>query len=155
MLLLSDATLLPVPPAWLGTTAELRSFAGPADASGALADVAIDLAPALPLAPVHLAAVRGVTGDIAFSWMRRSRADTDGWAADDAPLDYAPETYRLVVFNGITAVRTIDIATPSAIYTAIQQTTDFGAPPASFSFTVAQKSPLYGPGPATTAIFTA
>jgi hypothetical protein len=100
-------------------------------------------------------AVRGTTGDIAFKWVRRSRGDTDGWAADDAPLDYAPEAYRLFVFNGITPVRTIELTVPSATYTAAQQTADFGAPPTSFSFTVAQKSPLFGPGPATTATFTA
>ena len=35
-----------------------------------------------PLAPVHLSAVRMEDGDIALSWLRRSRMDADGWGGD-------------------------------------------------------------------------
>ncbi|MGN6156592.1 MAG: GTA baseplate fiber-binding domain-containing protein, partial [Devosia sp.] len=151
----ASATTLPVQGAWLGTTAELRSFAGPADASGQLAAVEIGLDPLLPLAPVHLRAVRSSGGDVALSWVRRSRADTDSWASDDAPLDVTPEAYAVTVLNGVNAVRTISTATPAATYSAADQTADFGALPASFSFTVAQVSPLYGAGHAATATFVA
>jgi len=152
VLLPTDATALPVPASWLGTTAELRSFAGPADASGELAEVALDVAPILPLAPVHLGAIRAANGDVALSWVRRSRADADSWTPDDAPLDYVPEAYRLTVFDGVTAVRTMDTSVASATYTAAQQAIDFGAAPLSLSVSVAQLSPLYGPGPATAAL---
>ena len=151
----ASATTLPVQGAWLGTTAELRSFAGPADASGQLAAVEIGLDPLLPLAPVHLRAVRSSGGDVALSWVRRSRADTDSWASDDAPLDVTPEAYAVTVLNGVSAVRTISTATPAATYSAADQTADFGALPTSFSFTVAQVSPLYGAGHAATATFAA
>ena len=74
---------------------------------------------------------------------------------DDAPLDFVPEAYRVTIFNGVTPVRTIDATTATVAYSLAQQSADFGAPPASFAFTVAQKSPLYGPGHAATATFTA
>jgi len=146
MLLDGRVSLLPVPGTWLGTSAELRSFAGPADPSGTLAEVAIGLGPVLPLAPVHLRAVGDGAGNVALSWVRRSRADPDSWATDDAPLDVTPEAYRVTILNGTTPVRTIDTAAPAATYAVAQQTADFGAPPASFDFTLVQLSPLYGPG---------
>jgi hypothetical protein len=151
----AQATTLPVPGAWVGTTAKIRSFAGPADASGQLAEVAIGLDPLLPLAPAHLRAVRAVSGDVALSWVRRSRADTDSWAPDDAPLEVTPEAYVVTIFDGLTAIRTINCSAPSATYTAAQQAADFGSLPSSFGFGAAQVSPLYGPGHLSTATFTA
>ena len=94
---------------------------------------------------MHLAAVAD-GGDIALSWVRRSRADTDSWATEDAPLDWAPEAYRIEIYDGATLVRTIDTAAPSATYAAAEQVADFGGPAASFAFRVAQVSALYGPG---------
>ncbi len=149
------ASLLPIPGAWLGTTAELRSFAGPADAQGELELVPIGLGPVLPLAPVHLRAVRGAGGDIALSWVRRSRSDTDSWAGEDAPLDVAPEAYRVTILDAGTPVRTIEAGSPAATYTAAAQTADFGSLPSGFDFTVAQLSPLYGPGHAAAGRFDA
>ncbi len=151
-----DATLLPVPPAWMGATATLRWYAGAADPTGTVDVVDTSLDPLLPLAPVHLCAKRAAgSSDIALSWVRRSRADTDSWVPDDAPLDQSPEAYRLTIFSGLTAVRTVDTSASSATYTTAQQTADFGSPPSSFTYTVAQKSPLYGPGHAAAATFTA
>ena len=119
-----------------------------------MSDVAIGLGPVLPLRPVHLDAALLDIGDIALSWVRRSRADADSWAGDDAPLDFAPEAYRLTIFNGGTQVRTADLSTAAMTYSVADQTADFGAPPSSFDFTVAQLSTLYGPGLAAAATFT-
>lgn len=150
------STLLPVPGGWLGAELDLRAFAGRHDETGEVFAADIGLAPVLPLAPVHLRAERVVGGsDIALSWLRRSRADADSWAVADAPLDVAPEAYRIEIFNGATLVRTIAASTTTATYTAAQQTTDFGAPPASFAFAVAQLSPVYGPGHAAAGSFVA
>ena len=60
-----------------------------------------------------------------------------------------------MLYNGLTAVRTIDTSIAATTYTTARQTADFGSPPTIFGFTVAQKSPLYGPGNAATASFTA
>ncbi|MEO5806031.1 hypothetical protein [Devosia sp.] len=64
-----------------------------------------------------------------------------------------PERYAVTVFNGVTAVRSIDCSMPSAIYSATQQAADFGALPTSFSFKIGQVSPVYGPGHAATGVF--
>jgi hypothetical protein len=147
VVVLDDAvTSLAPSAAWLGTTRTLRSFAGPNDSTGETFDLALDLDTLLPLAPVHLKARRVAGGDISLGWMRRSRADTDSWAPDDAPLDWAPEAYRVEIYDGASLVRTIEASASAATYTAAQQATDFGGPAASFTWRVAQHSALYGPG---------
>ncbi|RYE88751.1 MAG: hypothetical protein EOP19_00325 [Hyphomicrobiales bacterium] len=116
----------------------------------------LGLGPVLPLAPAHPSAERAVgSSDIVISWQRRSRADTDSWALADAPLEVTPEAYRVIIFDGPDVVRTIETAVPSASYGMAEQTADFGAPPGSFAFTVAQLSPVYGPGHAATGAFVA
>ena len=148
--------LVPVPPQWLGETRTLRAYAGRSDPTGTTVAADLDLGPVLPLPPVHLRAERGAgSADVALSWIRRSRADTDSWAVSDAPLDQAPEAYSLTILDGAAPVRTIETATPGATYTAAQQTADFGGPPAGFAFQVAQKSPVFGAGPAKEGAFNA
>jgi len=136
-----------VPVDWLGTSLTLRAYAGRADPTGRPFAANIDLAPALPLPPVHLSATRDpLSGDVTLGWVRCSRADTDSWATAEAPLDFAPEAYALTICNGSTPVRAIAAASPTATYTAAEQAADFGALPSSFTFTVAQLSPTLGPG---------
>jgi hypothetical protein len=146
MVLDGKVTTLAVPPSWLDTTAELRSFAGAGDGVGATSEVNIDRAAIIPLRPVHLMAKRLAGDDVALSWVRRSRADSDSWAMEDAPLDWVPEAYRVEIYDGGDVVRSADRSSPSLIYSAGQQVADFGAPPASFAFKVAQLSGPYGPG---------
>ena len=145
LLLDGRAVLEPVDPAWLGATAELLCFAGATDALGVVTAAATGLAPILPLAPVHLRAV-AAGSDIALGWVRRSRADTDSWASEDAPLDWAPEAYRVEIRDGATLRRVLEVTAPAATYTAAQQTADFGGPATGFTWRVAQVSALYGPG---------
>jgi hypothetical protein len=135
-----------VPAGWLGETIALRAYAGAGDPDGSLFGADLGLGPILPLAPVHLRAVRTVGGDVTLSWTRRSRADTDSWAAMDAPLDNVPEAYRVTIFDGLDPVREITAGSPSATYAAVEQTADFGGFPDSFGFSVSQVSPVYGPG---------
>jgi hypothetical protein len=136
-----------VSPDWLGETLTLRAYAGRADPVGTTFTAGIDLAPDLPLAPVHLRALRdAVSGDIALSWVRCSRSDTDSWSLLEAPLDFSPEAYTLTIFNGPTPVRTIATGSPAAAYAMSQQTADFGGPPSGFTFTVAQLSAALGAG---------
>ena len=54
MLLDGRVAQVPVSAAWLDTSVELRSFAGPSDAEGEVSTALIDLDAILPLAPVHL-----------------------------------------------------------------------------------------------------
>jgi hypothetical protein len=92
-----------------------------------------------PLSPVHLRAERGSSGDIAISWMRRSRIDADNWDAPETPLGEASERYRLDVLDvsgGI--LRTIETTAPAATYTVADQIADFGGSPSELSVAVFQ-----------------
>lgn len=106
-----------------------------------------------PFAPVHLRARRDpVTGDITCSWTRRSRAvEADSWEGFEVPLAEEVEGYEVTIQaapGGLT-LRSLSASAPQAIYTAAQQTADFGAPlapGASLTFTVRQLSMAVGPG---------
>jgi hypothetical protein len=137
---------LPVEPGLLGEARDFRVYAGASDIAGTSLVVETDPAPALPLAPVHLRAVRDGSGDIGLRWVRRSRADGDGWGVVDSPLEHVPERYRLTILDGATALRVVETSLPSASYSSAEQLADFGAPPDSFDFTVAQLSAVLGEG---------
>jgi hypothetical protein len=141
-----SVAVLPVEPDWLDGTLALRAFAGRHDATGTGFAAEISVGPVLPLSPVHLRAVRGAGGDVALSWVRRSRADAGAWAALEVPLEHQPEAYRVTVLSGAAPVRTIEVSAPAALYTAAEQAADFGGLPAAFDFTVAQLSPVFGAG---------
>jgi hypothetical protein len=146
LLLDTRVTTLAVPPAWLGATADLTSFAGPADAEGVTAPAEFGLAPLLPLRPVHLRAERQANGDVVLGWVRRSRADTGSWVVEEVPLDWLPEAYRVEIRAGAAVLRGIETSAPAVTYTAAQQSADFGGVPAAFTFHVAQLSAALGPG---------
>lgn len=137
---------LPVETHWLGETRNFRVYAGQSDLEGTLVTTAASAAAALPLSPVHLRARRSSGGVIAFIWVRRSRADGDGWGVSESPLDHLPERYLVRVFNGGLLVRSLDCASPAASYGSAEQVADFGALPSSFTFKVAQVSPVLGAG---------
>src|SRR5690606_37549240 len=138
--------LAPVPAAWIGETVPLRAYAGATDPTGAALAADLDVAAIPPLAPVHLRARRDHgTGDVALTWVRCSRADTDNWTPADAPHDHLPEAYRVTILDGATPVRIIEVDAPAAVYAAAAHAADFGGLPAGFAFTVAQISPVYGP----------
>ncbi|WP_196259209.1 baseplate multidomain protein megatron [Pelagibacterium limicola] len=143
-----------VPQEALGSARTLRVYAGAHDAQGTSVNAQFDLSPALPLAPVHLRAERDpVSGDVTLRWIRRSRAAGSGWEYGDIPLDFVPERYRVRIFDGGDPVREIDCGTPQAVYTAADQTADFGALPSTFAFSVAQIGPVLGPGGASPGVF--
>jgi hypothetical protein len=129
-------TSVPVPRVWLGATVTLTAY-GPRDAEGTDVDAVIDMLPVLPLAPVD---------DVLLTWTPRNRGDGDSWVSTGAPLDYAPEAYRVTILDDGTPVRTFDVSVPTATYAAADQTGDFGSLPDSFDFSVAQLSATLGPG---------
>jgi hypothetical protein len=68
-------------------------------------------------------------GDLTLRWTRRSRSlAADNWGAGDVPLAEDSEVYEVDILDGATVTRTLQVATPSALYTAAQQTADWGAP---------------------------
>ncbi|WP_425407707.1 baseplate multidomain protein megatron [Hyphococcus sp.] len=99
-----------------------------------------------PLSPVHLRA-RRQGGDIALSWIRRTRTGGDTWAGE-VPLGENSERYRLTIYDGETAVRTVETAAPSYVYAGADIASDFGGPYAdsAITFAVAQISDAVGEG---------
>ena len=95
-----------------------------------------------PYAPVHLKAVR-LGGDLAVSWVRRTRIDGDGWGVE-VPLGEAAERYLVQVISGGTVRREVEVTDTVWTYTAAAQAADGVAAP--FTLAVAQISDLFGPG---------
>jgi hypothetical protein len=131
----------------IGIGIAATAYAGRTDATGTKFDPETGTAPLLPLSPVHLKVRRDhATGDIGFSWIRRSRDDTGSWAVAEVPLDVTPESYQITVFDGAIPIRTLTGSAPTATYTTAQQTADFGGAATDFDFEIAQMSAVYGAG---------
>jgi GTA TIM-barrel-like domain/Putative phage tail protein len=99
-----------------------------------------------PLAPVHLAARRAASGDLAVSWIRRTRIDGDSWLSEEVPLGEIAERYVVRVMGGVTLLREVNVTAPGWVYTAQMQAEDGVA--GAFAIEVAQVSASFGPGPA-------
>ncbi|WP_442976784.1 GTA baseplate fiber-binding domain-containing protein, partial [Rubrimonas sp.] len=68
-------------------------------------------------------------GDLTIRWTRRSRAlAADSWAGLEVPLAEDLEAYEVEIFDCATVKRVLSTTTTSAVYTAAQQTADWGAP---------------------------
>jgi len=68
-------------------------------------------------------------GDLTIRWTRRSRSlAADTWGAGDVPLAEDSEAYEVEIRDGSTVKRTLTTTTTSALYTAAQQTADWGSP---------------------------
>ncbi len=98
-----------------------------------------------PLSPVHVRGVRA-GGDLTISWVRRTRIGGDGWEAPDVPLSEESERYEVDIMDGLAVRRTLASAASFALYTAAEQTADFGAPQGAVSARVHQMSGSYGRG---------
>ena len=94
-------------------------------------------------------------GDLTIRWTRRDRAlVSDSWEAVEVPMSEASEAYEVDILAGATVKRTLTVAAPSALYTAAQQTADWGAtlgPGDSFDVRIAQVSARLGRGDTRTA----
>ena len=80
-----------------------------------------------PFAPVQLAASRSASNDVTLTWVRRTRQVVRLFSAQAVPLVDPFEAYEVDVFEDDTfadVVRTIACQSPSATYTAAQQTAD-------------------------------
>ncbi len=97
-----------------------------------------------PYAPVHLRAVRDGAGDLAVSWIRRTRIDGDSWQSAEVPLGEESERYLLRVTNGAGIAREVTLSAPNWTYTAVDQAADGVVAP--FTVEVAQVSASFGPG---------
>ncbi len=97
-----------------------------------------------PLSPVHLRARRAGSGDLAISWVRRTRIDGDSWQSVDVPLGEDSESYQVEVVLGGSVVRQATVSAPAWTYSAAQQAADGVSSP--YAIQVAQISARFGPG---------
>ncbi|MCT8999715.1 baseplate multidomain protein megatron [Chelativorans intermedius] len=68
-------------------------------------------------------------GDLTIRWTRRSRAlAADSWGGLEVPLGEELEAYEIEILDGATVKRVLSTATTNAVYTAAQQSADWGAP---------------------------
>jgi len=86
----------------------------------------------VPFAPVHVAQpwrMARMPGDLTLRWTRRSRAlVADAWEQVEVPLAEDLESYDVQILDGIAVKRTLTSSTTSVLYTAAEQTADWGAP---------------------------
>ena len=86
----------------------------------------------VPFAPVHVVEpwrTARSPGDLTIRWTRRSRAlVADAWEQVEVPLAEDLESYDVQFLDGAVVKRTLTSTTTSVLYTAAQQTTDWGAP---------------------------
>jgi len=94
---------------------------------------------------VHLRGSRS-GADLALSWVRRTRVGGDSWETTEVPLGEDFERYEIDILDGTDVKRTLISGTPSAVYTAADQTTDFGAPQPEVHLRIYQMSAVLGRG---------
>lgn len=86
----------------------------------------------VPFAPVHVEQPWRTTrnpGDLTIRWTRRSRAlVADAWEQVEVPLSEELESYDVQILDGTVVKRTLTTSTTAVLYTAAQQTADWGAP---------------------------
>jgi hypothetical protein len=97
-------------------------------------------------------------GDLTIRWTRRSRSlSADSWSAVEVPLAEEAEAYEVEILDGASVKRVLSAATTSAVYTAAQQTADWGAllgPGDTLTIRIFQLSALIGRGAARTTTLT-
>jgi hypothetical protein len=103
-----------------------------------------------PYAPVHLGGGRNAAGDVTLKWVRRSRISAEWRDLVDVPLGEATEAYVVRIYTSstyATVARTIEgITSPTTVYLASEQTTDFGSAQSTVYYDVRQISAVVGPG---------
>jgi hypothetical protein len=100
----------------------------------------------MPWSPVHVAGVRNGAGDLAITWIRRTRFGGDWADGADVPLNEESERYEVDILDGANVARTIATTFPAATYSAAQQTANFGSPQPSIAVRVYQLSATVGRG---------
>jgi hypothetical protein len=100
-----------------------------------------------PYAPVHVRGSRNGGGDVTITWVRRTRYSGEWRDLVDVPLNEASEAYEVDMLDGDgQAVRTLASLSPSVVYAAADQTTDFGAPQGAVEVAGYQLSAAVGRG---------
>jgi hypothetical protein len=98
-----------------------------------------------PLSPVHIRGSR-TGGDLAVSWIRRTRSGGDSWDGIEVPLAEDNERYDIEILDGSNVVRTLTTNVASVSYPAADQIADFGAAQPNVDVRIYQISATAGRG---------
>lgn len=97
----------------------------------------------MPLSPAQLELERDAgTGDWTISWQRRTRIGGSTIDGQDVPLGESSELYRVKIMSGSSVLASYDVTSEQKVYTAAEQTTDWGSPQTSLAVEVVQVSPV-------------
>lgn len=96
--------------------------------------------------PVHVLGERDSSEDVTITWIRRDRLHETMRSGIELPNSEANESYSIDIMDGSSVVRTLTSSTPTVVYTAADQTTDFGAPVPEVTVRVYQLSAIVGRG---------
>lgn len=100
-----------------------------------------------PYSPVSIRGTRDGGNNLTITWIRRTRISGEWRDGVDVPLGEENERYEVEILNAGNVVRTITgITSPSATYSAANQTTDFGSPQSAITVKVYQLSTVVGRG---------
>jgi len=100
-----------------------------------------------PLSAIDASGERDGSGNLAVEFTRRSRLTSSWWTTGvTAPVGEFAEAYEIDVMDGANVVRTITAAAPLFVYSAADQTTDFGSPQSDILFRIYQLSDVVGRG---------
>ncbi|HEX4381226.1 MAG TPA: phage tail protein [Candidatus Acidoferrum sp.] len=103
-----------------------------------------------PYAPCQIGGTADGPGNITITWTRRTRIGGEADWADgvgQVPVSEDAELYDVEILNGSTVVRTFsNVPAPTVIYTAAEQTADFGSTQSSVNANVYQISGQVGRG---------
>ena len=98
-----------------------------------------------PYSVSHVKVRKNLSGNIDFSWIRRTRLGGDSWQSNEVPLAEESEQYLVRILDSNVVVREEIAAIPLWVYTQGMQTTDGILN--QFRFEVSQISQSYGAGP--------
>lgn len=107
-----------------------------------------------PYAPVHVDGTRDGSDNLTITWVRRTRV-TGGWNDyGNVPLGELTEAYEIDILNPSTGavVRTLNATAETVVYSAANQTTDFGGVQATVVCIIYQMSQTVGRGYGTRAV---
>lgn len=101
-----------------------------------------------PWSASQLSGARQTSGDVVFSWARRTRYGGDAWEPPDVPLNEQSEAYDLEIldWSGNVLRSVSGLTAPTWIYALADQTTDWGGPQNAYPVRVYQISGQIGRG---------
>ncbi len=98
-----------------------------------------------PYPVAHLRVSPEPSGNMAFSWKRRTRINGDSWQSVEVPLGEEQEAYLVRIIQSDAIVAEYSTTQPGFAYLADMRAQDGIA--GTFRVAVAQQSTLFGPGP--------